>query len=205
MILRAMGDATTTDTAIEQVPLARRMLAGLIDAAVVSLPAIRQMRRAMRAAGAGGTAAKAPGWTQALSAVFEIVGEQVGTPGERIMGVRTVDKRTGRRVVLWRSLVLATVRIGARLLGRRLKPRPAVSSQAEHRQRADEIQAIKERYADDEDARNAALMRYYSEHRVNVRANVWPVFAAGMVPALLNLWIRRRLAPTVVVARASGK
>lgn len=205
MIPHAMGDAATTDTGIEPASPGRRVLAGLINAAMMSLPVIRQTRRALRAARAGETAAKAQSWTQALPGVLEILAEQVGTPGGWIMRVRTVDKRTGRRLALWRSLVVALVNIGTRLLGRRLNPRPESPSQAEQRQRFDEIRAIRERYADDEDARNAELMRYYAEHRVDVAVRIWPVFAAGVGPVLLNRWIRRRLAPTVVVARAPGK
>jgi hypothetical protein len=55
----------------------------------------------------------------------------------------------------------------------------------------------------DEDARNAALMRYYSEHRVRTSSSLLPTLAAGLGSTLLNRLVRRRVAPTVVIdARA---
>jgi hypothetical protein len=205
MIPNAMWDTATTDTGIEPAPLARRLLAGLIDAAVMSLPVVLQARRTWRAGGAGGTVARQPRWTSMLPGVREILGEQVGTPGGWIMSVRTVDKRTGRRVGLWRTLVVALVQISTRLLSQRLNPRPTIPSETEQRQGSDEIQAIKERHAEDEEALNAELMSHYAKHRVDVSVRIWPTLVAGVGSTLLNRWIRRRLAPTVVVARAPGK
>jgi hypothetical protein len=101
------------------------------------------------------------------------------------------------------GLVVALADVGTRLLGRRLNPSPTVPSAAEHAQRAQEAQEIKERYADDEQGRNAALMRHYAEHRVDVTVHIWPVAAFGAGSVLVNHWVRSRLAPTAVVARGS--
>ncbi len=203
MIPNAMWDNTaTTDTGIEPAPLARRLLAGLIDAAVVSLPVVLQARRTWRAGRVGGAVARLPRRTSMLPGVLEILGEQVGTPGGWTMGVRTVDKRTGGRLALWRTLVVALVQIGTRLLSQPLNPRPAIPSETEHRQRSDEIQTIKERHAEDEEALNAELMSHYAKHRMDVPIRTWPILVAS---TLLNRWIRRRLAPTVVIARAPGR
>ena len=47
---------------------------------------------------------------------------QIASPGERLSGVRTVDRRTGRRVALWRTLLLVTVRAAGAELVRRSRP-----------------------------------------------------------------------------------
>jgi hypothetical protein len=186
-------------------PRIRQTLAGLIDAGVMALPAVIQWRRMWRARETEGPAARPPGWMGMLAPVAAVLGEQVGTPGGWIMGVRTVDRRTGRRLELWRTLTVALVQLATRQLSRRLTPRPSFPSDAERRQRWDEIQAIKERYADDKEARNTELMRHHSEHSVNVTANFWPPLVAGLASALVNRTVRRRLAPTLVVSRASAE
>jgi hypothetical protein len=116
-------------------PRARKALAGLIDSAVLALPAALYLRRALRASGAGRPAARPPGWTRMLTPAVAVLGEQVGTPGSLIMGVRTVDRRTGRRLALWRTLTVALAQVATRLLIRRLTPHPVVPSEAERGQR----------------------------------------------------------------------
>jgi hypothetical protein len=182
-------------------PRARQTLAGLIDAAVMALPTAIYGLRAWRARGTGRPAARPPGWMSMLAPASALVGEQVGTPGSWIMGVRTVDKRTGSRLALWRTLTVALVHVVTRLLGRRLAPRPEIPTEAERRQRWSEIQAIKERYADDEDALSAELMRHQAERRGDVTVNIWPPVVAGLGSTLVNRAVRRRLAPTLVVSR----
>jgi|GEM_PF-1624388 hypothetical protein len=194
-----------TDTEPTPAPRLRKALAGLIDAAVMALPTVLQMRRVWRARETKRPAARQPGWMGMLAPVAAVLGEQVGTPGGWIMGVRTVDRRTGRRLELWRTLTVALVGLATRLLTRRLTPRPSLPSEAEQRERTREVQAIKERYADDEDALHAEMMRHYTENRVNVTANFWPPLVAGLASALVNRTVRRRLAPTLVVLRAPAE
>jgi hypothetical protein len=196
---------STTDTEPTPAPRGSQALAGLIDAAVMALPAAIQMRRAWRARGTEGSTARPPGWMGALAPVAAVLGEQVGTPGGWIVGVRTVDRRTGRRIDLWRTLTVALVQLATRLLARRLTPRPSLPSEGERRERAREVEAIKERYADDEDALQTELMRHYAEHQMNVTANIWPPLVAGVASALVNRTVRRRLAPTLVVSRAPAE
>jgi hypothetical protein len=181
-----------------EAPRARAALAGLIDAGVMVVPTAVVWRRTMRAGAAGGSY-RPPRWTSALAPAFAVMGEQLGTPGDWIMGVRTVDKRTGARIALWRTLTVALVRIAGRRLAGQLSPPPVILTDMEQRQQRSEIEAIKERHRDDEDALNAELMRHYSEHRVNPRAGLWRVFAAGLGSVLVNRVVRRRLAPTVVI------
>jgi len=186
-------------------PRARKALAGLIDAAVLALPAVLYLGRALRAGGADRPAARPPAWTRVLTPAVGVLGEQVGTPGSWIMGVRTVDRRTGRRLALWRTLTVALAEVATRVLSQRLTPRPSFPSDDERRQRLREVEAIKDRYADDEEARNAELMRHHAEHRVNVTVNVWPPLVAGLGSTLVNRSVRRRLAPTLVVSRGHAE
>jgi hypothetical protein len=196
-----MDEATATDKRPEPAPRIRQALAGLIDTAVMALPSAIYWRRAWRARETQRPSTRTPGWRGMLAPVAAVLGEQVGTPGAWILGVRTVDRRTGRRLALWRTLTVALVQVATRLLSQRLTPRPVVPSEDEHRRRLREVETIKERYAEDEDARNAELMRHYAEHRVNVTVSFWPPLIAGLGSTLVNRTVRRRLAPTLVVSR----
>jgi hypothetical protein len=115
-------------------PLVRKALAGLIDAAVLALPTAIYWRRAWRAGKTEHPAPRPPGWTRMLTPAVAVLGEQLGTPGGWIMGVRTVDLRTGRRLALWRTLTVALTQVATRLLSRRLTPRPVFPSEDERRQ-----------------------------------------------------------------------
>jgi hypothetical protein len=97
----------------EPAPRWRRVLAALVDMALTA--AIVWMLRAR--AGAGAAANERMRWLSVLPP--ELIREQLGSPGQRMLQVRTVDRRTGRRVALWRSLVLVGARMGGHLLARR--------------------------------------------------------------------------------------
>jgi hypothetical protein len=196
---------TANDEPLQPAPRARKALAGLIDTAVLALPAALYLLRALRASGAERPAARPPGWTRVLTPAVAVLGEQVGTPGGWIMGVRTVDRRTGRRLALWRTLTVAFAQVATRVLIRRLTPRPVVPSDDERGQRLREVQAIKDRYADDEGALSAELMRHYAEHQSNVTVKVWPPLLAGVGSTLVIRSLRRRLAPTLVVSRGRAE
>jgi hypothetical protein len=211
-MLAPVGDPADTDTdgeradseaeeapALEQAPRGRRTLAGIIDAGVWSAPmwiAVRRMRAAEDGAAAGERAARAG---QAAKFGWAVLGQQLGTPGEWIAGVRTVDRRSGRRLALWRSLAAASLALAAAELTRRARDSAEVERPDAHeRERA--VREIWEKHRDDVPARNAALMDYYAEHRVATpdpaRWLLLPL-ALGLVQSRL----RKRLAPTVVVVR----
>jgi hypothetical protein len=80
-----------------------------------------------------------------------------------------------------------------------------VPSEDERRRQASEVQAIEDRYADDEEARNTEMMRHYAENRLDVTVSFWPPLVAGLGSALVNRTVRRRLAPTLVVSRGSAE
>jgi hypothetical protein len=185
-------------------PRGRRTLGGIIDAATIGGASILYTIWTRRGArGAGGRLGGR--WQQrVLNSVTALVYQQLGSPGAWILGLRTVDSRTGRRLALWRSLavVLAAAAI-QELRGRAFGVRTA-SPPVDQAEIAREMQAIRDAHPDDPDARNHAMMSFYRERKAGV-AFSGPRALAGIVGATLaNQWLRRRLAPTVVVSRRSG-
>jgi hypothetical protein len=136
-----MMDTTDAEMTSKPTPASRvrQALAGLIDAGVTVLPTVVYGLRAWRARGTERPAARPPDWMRMLAPAFAVLGEQVGTPGGWIAGVRTVDRRTGRRLALWRTLAVTLVQVATRVLSRRLTPRPVLPSEGERRQRASEV------------------------------------------------------------------
>jgi hypothetical protein len=81
-----------TNAEISPAPPWRRALAAIADIAIVGGVAWLWRRRAGSAAGVGRTR-----WAPLLRPSGEMVREQLGSPGQHLLGVRTVDRRTGRR------------------------------------------------------------------------------------------------------------
>jgi hypothetical protein len=182
------------DADIERAPWPRRTLANLVDAAIAG--GVAWSLRA-RAAGAAREALSllAPGG--------ELIREQLASPGQRLAGVRTVDRRTGRRLALWRTLVLIGVRVGGQLVVSRVTP----AAPTAERNRAlatvrEETEAARREHAGDPEALREALLAVHRRHRIPS-----PNFAGLLAPALtvafLNRRLRRRLAPTVEVRARS--
>src|SRR5947209_5450234 len=48
-----------------------------------------------------------------MAVPVEVLREQLRSPGQRLLGTRTVDRRTGTRVALWRTLALGGSRVAA--------------------------------------------------------------------------------------------
>ncbi len=191
-------------------PRGREALASLIDMVTIGLPYALFARRA--AGGAEGRALRGAAggrwelWGRVFNWVRPALDEQVGSPGAWIVGLRTVDSRTGRRVALWRTLVLTLARAATGELQRRAVGVRSSVAEAEHAKFARELRAIREAHADDPDARNDAIKRLYSERGgVDVRFNPLRVLGGVAGGVLANRWLRRRLAPTVVVATRGAR
>jgi hypothetical protein len=201
--------AAAGDGGPELVPATRvqKALGGAVDTALaVALAAVSWWWRS-RGAGTAGRSQMAGRMRllALLAPVRAIVDEQLGSPGGWVAGVRTVDERTGRRVALWRTVLIVSARVGMRAAAQRLaKPSPPIS-EAEQEQRARELQAIRERFAEDEDARNAALMDHYRKHQKPVHANFAGPLAITLGSAVVNNRLRRHLAPTMLVGRPRGR
>jgi len=172
----------------EPAPRWRRMLADALDAAMLAAAARAWRGRAVRAG------ARHQSWGL-LGRSADFLGVQLRSPGERLLGIRTVDRRTGRRVALWRTLLLSGCRLGGGLLLRRL----VAESPEDERQRewfTTETHAILERHPQASSARDAereALAERYSGRGPLRTVGPWIAFG------LLTAGLRRRLEPTVQV------
>lgn len=188
--------ATVTEQPLPA-PRALRTLAGLIDAAVLGLLAALYLRRIWRRGpGADGALKHLPQRARPFGLGVSVIGEQLGTPGGWIVGLRTVDRRTGRRLALWRTLAVALLGLLAQVARRRLLPTPPTMSESEHEEFGRELRAIEEAYPGDGRRLAEASSRFYEERRVEVNRRR---SLAAIAPALINIGLRRRLAPTVVV------
>ncbi len=199
MIRWTMAQAAATDTGVEAAPRARRALAGLIDSAAISLPTALYRRGAGRG-GKAGRSRELPSWTRELPRALASLGEQVGTPGGWIVGVRTVDRRTGRRIALWRTLVLLGVDLGGQLLVRRVS-RPAITPEQQRQRETflDDLAAIQQRHPDDPSAREAERRLLLARQAGPINAQLWRAAGPAIAIGVLKRRLRRRLAPTVVV------
>jgi len=193
--------STRAQAQTRSAPWRRRALAGSIDKLLVAGPVVPNLRRAVTHARAGepsigklypGARVLVPAWTVAR--------EQLGSPGLRAMGLRIVDPRTGDRPQLWRSATRALVPQLTDALRTRMMPAAPPRPDEERRDR--EIAQIKERHADDAQARDRALMEYFERNRV--ATDYRRLALAALVPSLLAWQLRRRLGATVVVVAGDG-
>ncbi|HYB23738.1 MAG TPA: hypothetical protein VED41_08070 [Solirubrobacteraceae bacterium] len=188
----------TRDDAIPRpAPRALQTLGAAIDMAVSGGVAWLWMRRRRERASANGamsSARLAPGSGLALA----VLREQLGSPGGWIVGLRTVDSRTGQRVALWRTLAVLGGRALTARLSRRLAP-VQVMSDAER----GELRAVFDRHSGDHEALEDELRRLHEQRRRHAKP-VWQMPAGVLAAALVNRWLRRRLAPTMVI-RSRGR
>jgi hypothetical protein len=179
---------------IRPAPAVRRMLAGAIDAAIVA-GATRLWRHRR-----GGGKERAARSTGLFEPALQSLRQQLRSPGQLLLGLRTVDRRTGRRLELWRTLVLLGVGVARVTLVRRLAP-PKLTPEQERDRRGflDELNAIQARHPDDEAARESERQQLFARQHNQLpdilRRTAVPALALG----LLNKRLRRRLAPTTEV------
>jgi hypothetical protein len=182
--------------AVAPAPAWRRMVAGAIDIALhYSLGwCVRRLRR-LPAGWRDVLQGDEPTWIKFVGPGSTLVQEQLGAPGQRMLGIRTVDRRTGARVPAWKSLVLAASSFGAGVFVKR-GARAAMSPERvlERQRFMREWKAIAERHANDPDAREAARDELAKQYRGDGCA--WRFAALALVGNLL----RRRLAPTTEVS-----
>jgi len=178
---------------VEAAPWWRRMLAGGVDAAIGGGVVWLARKQSL------GANARATRWAPLLGPTSELLREQLGSPGQRLLGLRTVDRRTGRRVEQWRTLALLGSRLGARLVMRRFTPAPLTPPQErDRREFLDELNAIHERHREDPDALQAERRRLF-ERQQPVTATLLGAAGPALAAGLLNNLLRRRLAPTTEV------
>jgi hypothetical protein len=184
---------------IDPAPPWRRMLAGGVDAAIVG-GAVWLSRRQ-----SPGAHERASRWAPLFGPTSELVREQIGSPGQRLLGLRTVDRRTGRRLELWRTLVLLGASVGGRLLVGRLAPAPLTPERQRDRDGfLEELNAINQRHADDPAVREAERRALFERSHSPVAATFARAAGPTLAIGLLNSRLRRRLSPTIqVLARGS--
>jgi hypothetical protein len=196
--------ASTEDSPkLQSAPRWRQTLAGLINAATIGAVSVLHTRwqRRSRDAGSRPGASGERRWPRLLSLATVVLDQQVGTPGGWIMGLRTVDSRTGRRLALWRSLALALAGAGIQELRRRAFGVRKPLAVGERADLAHQLETIKDTHRDDPDGRQRETMRAFSERQVDVKYMGWRVLAGVVGATFVNHRLRRRLAPTTVVAR----
>ena len=133
-----------------------------------------------------------------MSVPVEVLREQLRSPGQRLLGTITVDRRTGRRLALWRTALLIATRAGATELTRRLEPARTPDLDREREAAGAEISDIMRRHPQATPEREAELQAAYARHRLTT-PSLPRMIAPSLVAGVLNSRLRRRLAPTVEV------
>ncbi len=191
-----------TSAEIRPAPLWRRTLSGAADAAIVWAGMWLWRRRAV---GEASQARAVNPLAVPVGAVGELAREQLRSPGQRLLGLRTVDRRTGDRPELRRALGLLGLEVGGQRLARAIAPAPLTLEQERQREGfLEELNAINQRHAHDRDALEAERRQLYERHE-GPAGKLWrsagPTLAIGLLGGLL----RRRLAPTTeVLVRERG-
>jgi len=193
-----------------EAPRSARARADTIDTAlyllaVCAFVAVRSIRARERDEHAGQSARRdlASLAFRSSGEAAKLLGERFGSPGQRIVGLRTVDSRSGEPVALALSIALALLTLGGELLRRRLAP-TRVSSPSSEAQAAfaEEVRDLRERHAADPQAGDAAVLELYRERKLEPTVVALPfarALAVGLVIGQLQRLLRRRLAPTTVV------
>lgn len=182
-----------SDASYVSAPRWRRTLASLFDASLIA--AVAWVVRT-RAADPKEAAARLS-WMRFVPA--EAIREQLRTPGQRLLGVRTVDRRTGRRVAPWRTALLVAVASGGQAAVRRFAQDPAgPERERESRIISEELDEIRLR-APNAEAQRAEMAAVFERHKRPAGRDAGRALAAALVVPLLTARLRRRLAPTVEV------
>ena len=173
-------------------PRWRSMVAGLVDAAL--LAGIAWAFRGRVKGPAGGRA------LALLGSAGEFAREQIASPGQRLLGVRTVDRRTGRRTELWRTALLLGTSVAGQQLTARLRPGLNPDAESEGDAFLTELREIHERHPVDSPELAAERRALYERHTVTVFGpDLMQAMGVSAAVTMLNRRLRRRLAPTVEV------
>jgi hypothetical protein len=180
---------------VSPAPRWRSVLAVIGDVAIAAGAAWLWSRRARNNPGAGRTR-----WAPLFGPSGELVREQFGSPGQHLLGLRTVDRRTGRRVEPWRTLVLLGAGVAGQLLVRRLTPSVQTPErEREHERFMEELRALNERHPAGSPERDVELSALMEHHPAPIVVNPSRAMAASLAMGLVNNRLRRRLAPTTEV------
>ncbi|MGO9487789.1 MAG: hypothetical protein ACLQBB_02030 [Solirubrobacteraceae bacterium] len=184
------------DASYAKAPTWRRTGAGLIDMAFFgALWWFARSRGLLRERGVAAQLMALPG---------ELLREQLRSPGQRVLGTLTVDRRTGRRLALWRTLALVAARAAAAEITRRLEPAHSPELEREREAAGAELGEIMRRHPQASPEREAELQAAYARHRTSMPSLPRTV-APSLLTGIVTTRLRRRLAPTVeILARGRG-
>jgi hypothetical protein len=186
---------------VEIAPLSRRVGAlaidvlvglslfiGMVAAIVVALvrpwkrqqPELQRMRRFWRQP-----------WIQGLG-LARIVGfRNVRSPGQRLMGIRRADARSGGPVSAPSAIVREWSSSMMRTLLTQLVDPLQRRGQARLQALQPQLTAIQQQHMDDEVSRDRAVMDFYKKHNINPLHSCLPALVAAIAPDLPAFWTRR--------------
>ncbi len=178
-------------------PRWRQTGSGLLDAGV--LTGVRWLARRGGLIGAEKLITRIAGPGQ------HVLREQFRSPGQLLFGTRSVDRRTGARVALWRSLAIVVATTVSGEITRRLTVTETPELARRRQAHAVEGHEIFRRHPQDSPEREAALQELSARYpRGTLGPSAIRVFGPPLLSGLVLLRLRRRLAPTVeVLARGS--
>jgi hypothetical protein len=193
----------------EPAPRLMRIKADAIDAGVQALilaPQALTMLRRMRNGEAKPAGSELRGAVVRVAGeVAKVLGERYRSPGQRIVGLRTVDRRTGEPVPLPVSSGLLALSIASGLLSKRVMgfgasghSAPTRGGEALER----ELRAAEARGEDARDATQTAATELLRSHKCDPAQPLKRLargLLLGVLLAQLQRRLRRRLAPMIVV------
>jgi hypothetical protein len=174
----------------DRAPRWRRSGANLVDAAL--LGGLWWLARSRGLVRDGSRAARL------LALPGDPLREQLRSPGQLLLGTLTVDRRTGRRVALWRTAAVLAAGAASEELTRRLRGPEAPERERDNEAYFAEMQAIMRRHPQASPEREAELQDLYGRHR-RAMPSLPRLIAPSLAVSLVSSRLRRRLAPTVEV------
>jgi hypothetical protein len=161
---------------------------GMVAAIVVALrrpwkkqqPDLQRMRRFWRQP-----------WIQGLGLVRIVGFRNVRTPGQRLMGIRRADARSGGPVSPPRAIAREWWSSMMRTLLTQLVDPLERRGQARFQALQPQLTAIQQQHRDDEVTRDRAVMDFYKEHNINPLHSCLQALVAAIAPDLPAFWTRR--------------
>src|SRR6185312_945436 len=118
----------------------------------------------------------------------------------RLLGIRTVDARTGARTPAWRSLAAVGLSAGGQLLAARLQP-PAESEERrlERRRFHEAMGDTYRRHSTEPAAGEAERARLLADAPPGISVNMWRSVAPQVAVGVVASRLRRRLVSTTEI------
>ena len=134
-------------------------------------------------------------WIKGLGLVSIVGCRNLRTPGQRVMGLRRVDARTGGPVTMRSAIIREQSTTMMRALITAATEPMREREQARLRTLMPQLTEMQRAHPDNPEARERAATALYAEHQINPLSSCLPVLLAAVIPALPALWTRRRQTP----------